>query len=111
MNKKVCILYTGGTIGMVPTEDGYAPKKGYFRSLLDDISQLRHEDMPTWDLVEFDPLLDSSDISVDEWNVIGSAIAARYDKYDGFVILHQLRKIGAGRLNHAVEGVHHTVLD
>ena len=40
MNKKVCILYTGGTIGMVPTEDGYAPKKGYFRSLLDDISQL-----------------------------------------------------------------------
>ena len=88
MNKKVCILYTGGTIGMVPTEDGYAPKKGYFRSLLDDISQLRHEDMPTWDLVEFDPLLDSSDISVDEWNVIGSAIAARYDKYDGFVILH-----------------------
>ena len=27
MNKKVCILYTGGTIGMVPTEDGYAPKK------------------------------------------------------------------------------------
>lgn len=88
MNKKVCILYTGGTIGMVTTEDGYAPKKGYFRSLLDDISQLRHEDMPTWDLVEFDPLLDSSDISVDEWNVIGSAIAARYDKYDGFVILH-----------------------
>lgn len=88
MNKTVCILYTGGTIGMVPTEDGYAPKKGYFGSLLDDISQLKHVDMPAWDLVEFDPLLDSSDISVDEWNAIGSAIATRYDKYDGFVILH-----------------------
>ena len=88
MNKKICILYTGGTIGMVPTENGHAPKKGYFRSLLDDISQLRHSDMPQWDLVEFDPLLDSSDISVNEWNAIGSAIAARYERYDGFVILH-----------------------
>ena len=88
MNKKICILYTGGTIGMVPTQDGYAPKKGYFRSLLDDISQLKHEEMPKWDLVEFDPLLDSSDISVDEWNSIGRAIAERYDGYDGFVILH-----------------------
>ena len=73
---------------MVPTEDGYAPKKGYFRSLLDDISQLKHQDMPEWDLVEFDPLLDSSDISVDEWNDIGRSIADRYDNYDGFVILH-----------------------
>ena len=32
--KKVCILYTGGTIGMVPTDLGYAPKKDYFNVLL-----------------------------------------------------------------------------
>ena len=32
-DKKVCILYTGGTIGMVPTEFGYAPKKDYFHTL------------------------------------------------------------------------------
>ena len=88
MNKKVCILYTGGTIGMVPTEEGYAPKEGYFSSLLDEIVQLRYSDMPEWDLIEFDPLLDSSDVSVDEWNAIGEAIASRYDDYDGFVILH-----------------------
>lgn len=88
MNKKVCILYTGGTIGMVPTDEGYAPKKGYFLSLLDEIAQLRYEDMPQWDLVEFDPLLDSSDVSVDEWNAIGRAISDRYDSYDGFVVLH-----------------------
>ena len=70
MDKKVCILYTGGTIGMVPTDRGYAPKKGYFQSLLDEIVQLRYEDMPQWDLVEFDSLLDSSDVAVDEWNSI-----------------------------------------
>lgn len=44
--------------------------------------------MPRWDVVEFDPLLDSSDITVREWNQIGRAIAARYDDYDGFVVLH-----------------------
>ena len=27
MKKKICILYTGGTIGMVATENGYAPKR------------------------------------------------------------------------------------
>lgn len=44
--------------------------------------------MPEWDVVEFDPLLDSSDVAVREWNQMGRAIAERYDDYDGFVILH-----------------------
>ena len=51
MKKRVCILYTGGTIGMVPTEQGYAPKKRYFTSLLDEISQLKNKDKPNWDIV------------------------------------------------------------
>ena len=25
MEKRICILYTGGTIGMVPSEKGYVP--------------------------------------------------------------------------------------
>ncbi len=107
MNKKICILYTGGTIGMVPTERGYAPKEGYFRSLLDEIVQLRYEDMPEWDLVEFDPLLDSSDVSVDEWNQMGEAIASRYDDYDGFVILHgtDTMAYSASALSFMLEGL------
>ena len=48
MKKRVCVLYTGGTIGMVPTELGYAPKKKYFSSLLDEISQLKNKDMPNF---------------------------------------------------------------
>ena len=44
--------------------------------------------MPKWDLVEFDPLLDSSNTTYKEWNMMGEAIASRYDDYDGFVILH-----------------------
>lgn len=30
IKKRVCVLYTGGTIGMVPTERGYAPEKKIF---------------------------------------------------------------------------------
>ena len=88
MKKRICILYTGGTIGMVPSEKGYVPSSGAFLDLLRAIPDLYWADMPAWDVVEFDPLLDSSDITVREWNQIGSAIAERYEDYDGFVVLH-----------------------
>ena len=37
--KKVLILHTGGTIGMMPTEKGYAPVKGYFEKALEDVKK------------------------------------------------------------------------
>ena len=86
--RRVCIIYTGGTIGMIPSEKGYIPSSGAFLRLLRAIPDLYWPAMPAWDVVEFDPLLDSSDIAVREWNQIGHAIAERYDDYDGFVVLH-----------------------
>jgi L-asparaginase len=74
MKKKICILYTGGTIGMVPTEKGFAPKKGYFHDAIAAIPDIHEPDMPDWDMIEFDPLLDSSNIALDQWNMIGRAI-------------------------------------
>ena len=86
--KKVCIIYTGGTIGMVQTERGFAPEQGALNKELLALKDLSAPDMPKWDLVEFDPLLDSSNTTYKEWNMMGEAIASRYDDYDGFVILH-----------------------
>ena len=88
MKKKICLIHTGGTIGMVRTSEGFSPKAGYMQTILDKIEDLRAEGMPKYDLVELDPLLDSSDMAVDDWNRIGEVIAARYSAYDGFVILH-----------------------
>ena len=85
---KICILYTGGTIGMVPTEHGYAPKPGYFSQALSEIPDLSAEGMPEWDIIEFDPLLDSSNINLEQWNQIGQEIRNNYSRYDGFVVLH-----------------------
>lgn len=86
--KKVCIIYTGGTIGMVNTKNGFAPKKGYLPEVLSQIDDLYNESMPDWDIIEFEPLLDSSNIAVEQWNQIGHAIADNYRDYDGFVVLH-----------------------
>ena len=87
-DKKVCVIYTGGTIGMVETERGYAPEKGRLGRILKNITALTGAGMPRWELVEFDPLFDSSNISVGEWSHIAQAIQRRYDDYDGFVVLH-----------------------
>ncbi|MBQ5799123.1 MAG: asparaginase [Oscillospiraceae bacterium] len=86
--KKVLILYTGGTIGMTRGENGYAPQKGMFAAALDAISDLSSPELPAWELLELDTLLDSSNMTVHEWNHIASIIAERYEQYDGFVVLH-----------------------
>jgi len=86
--KKICIVYTGGTIGMVHSENGYIPSPNLLQRTLDAIPDLHHPDMPEWELMEFSPLLDSSNMAVHEWNKIGQTIAQRYEEFDGFVILH-----------------------
>lgn len=87
-DKKVCIIYTGGTIGMSRTDNGYAPVAGHLQQELDRIDDLRSTGMPQYELVEFTPLLDSSNITYVQWNMIAESIASRYDDYDGFVVLH-----------------------
>ena len=73
--RRICIIYTGGTIGMIPSERGYIPSSGAFRRLLRAIPDLYWDAMPEWDVVEFDPLLDSSDVAVREWNQMGRKLA------------------------------------
>lgn len=73
---------------MAGTEHGYAPKNGFLRSVLSGIRELDSEEVPGFDIIEYDPLLDSSNISVREWVRIAQDIADKYSRYDGFVILH-----------------------
>ena len=87
-HRKVLLLYTGGTIGMTRSPNGYAPQSGRFRAALDEISDLRSPALPEWELMELEPLLDSSNMTVHEWNKIARAVAENYGRYDGFVILH-----------------------
>lgn len=86
--KHICILHTGGTIGMIRSRNGYMPEAGYLQTVLQTIGDLKAEEMPRYTFVEMNPLLDSSDMTVKDWNKIGEEIANRYDDFDGFVVLH-----------------------
>ncbi len=44
--------------------------------------------MPAYDVQEYAPLLDSSNMLPGDWLTIARDIAARHDDYDGFVVLH-----------------------
>ena len=87
-NKKVLIIHTGGTIGMKKTENGYVPAPGFLAGELLTLADLEREDFPSWELYEMAPLLDSSNVALEEWNNIAKIIYENYDNYSGFVVLH-----------------------
>ncbi|MBR3680712.1 MAG: asparaginase [Clostridia bacterium] len=86
--KRVLIIYTGGTIGMKKTENGYAPAAGFLKEALLAIDDMRRPELPSWELIEMNPLLDSSNVAFTEWNAIARVVYENYSDYDGFVILH-----------------------
>lgn len=111
-DRKICIIYTGGTIGMTPTANGFAPARGQLMKELAAIRDLSSPDMPKWELVEFDPLLDSSNITYEQWNRIAACIEERYDSYDGFVVLHGTDTMAytASALSFMLENLHKPVV-
>ena len=88
MNNKVLIIYTGGTIGMKKSDNGYMPANGIIKDAFASIPDMSRPDFPQWTLYEMTPLLDSSNIAVRQWNSIASVIYENYNDYTGFVVLH-----------------------
>ena len=88
MSKRLYIAYTGGTIGMQRTPDGYAPAPGFLEAQMAAMPELADPRMPAYDIHEYDPLLDSSNMRPADWVRIGEDICAHYDDYDGFIVLH-----------------------
>jgi L-asparaginase len=88
LSPQIFVAYTGGTIGMKETEDGYAPASGYLQELMADLPPFQADPVPDYDIYEFDPLLDSSDLTPEEWLHIAEVIRDRYEAYDGFLVVH-----------------------
>jgi len=88
MRKRVYIAYTGGTIGMNRSRVGYVPEAGYLQRQMRAMPELQDHALPLYAIHEYDPLLDSSNMTPREWVKIAHDIAANYDAYDGFVVLH-----------------------
>ena len=85
---RVCVLHVGGTIGMVRGDEGFGPKQGFLEAYLGSMPELARADVPAHDLVALEPLLDSSDMTPDDWVRIARSVVERYASYDGFVVVH-----------------------
>ncbi|MFT4060546.1 MAG: asparaginase [Legionella sp.] len=88
MKKRVLIINTGGTISSMKTEQGYEPVLGYVAATLQKLPLLQHPDLPAFTIKEYQPLLDSSNMTVTEWNRIAKDIADHYEQFDGFIVFH-----------------------
>lgn len=112
--RHILVIYVGGTLGMKPnSENSLAPVAGYLTTEMrrmrelnppsDDFAQqgsssssnsfssaaLSNEmRVPTFDVIEYAQLLDSSDMDQQDWLVIARDIERYYYLYDGFLIAH-----------------------
>ena len=88
MKKRIYVAYTGGTIGMKASTQGYIPVKGHLTSAINNIPDFHRSEMPEFTINEYSPLIDSANMAPSDWQRIADDIMKNYDKYDGFVILH-----------------------
>jgi len=86
--KRIYIAYTGGTIGMKPSKEGFIPVAGYLSKTIADMPEFYHQQMPEFEIHEYEPLIDSANISPDAWQELAQDIQVRYHDFDGFIILH-----------------------
>lgn len=82
----VLLIITGGTISMGrKANNSLAPLS--CNQVLASIPEIQDMNVNI-SSVAFSPLIDSSDISLDNWVSICEIIEQHYDSYDGFVVLH-----------------------
>ena len=110
--KTIYIAYTGGTIGMQPSERGYVPAPGFLTETLSKLPEFHRDEMPIFDIHEYPNLIDSSDMSPLDWQQMANDIKRNYQKYDGFIILHGTDTMAytASALSFMLEGLNKPVI-
>lgn len=112
LESRVLVLYTGGTIGMTRNESGVlVPKANAFVDNLRKYPYMHDRNyaekingtvarplvLPCkatdtcriiYEVLEYSPLCDSSDMTMDNWIHIANDIQRWYNDFNGFVILH-----------------------
>lgn len=87
MKPRILIVYTGGTIGMIEDPETKALRPFDFSHLMVNVPKIKMLNYEI-DNIQFNPPIDSSDMSISHWQQIVRSIAESYDDYDGFVVLH-----------------------
>lgn len=108
--KKIFIIYTGGTIGMVQDESGTFVPFDFelIKNNLPDLSRTDYE----LTVHSFDPIIDSSNMTPEIWLTMAKLIQNNYEEFDGFVILHgsDTMAFTASILSFVLEGLRKPVI-
>ncbi len=122
---KVLLLHTGGTIGMRQGPRGYEADGPPLTELLEKLPQLCDPALPRfttpafrngrrvqYEVVQYQPLLDSANLDLSSWAKIAGDIGARMEDYDGFVVLHGTDTMAytASALSFMLEGLKKPVI-
>ena len=84
--KKILLIHTGGTFGMIPIQPSKTLAPGDVRSMilhhLPEIQEIAD--------IEFNVAfnIDSANIQINHWLELSTIVCTNYSKYDGFVIIH-----------------------
>lgn len=73
---------------MKEEEGGYVPASGYLQERMRELPPFQAEEVPRYDIYEFTPLLDSSNMAPGDWLQIAEVIRDQYESYDGFLVIH-----------------------
>ena len=103
----VLIIYTGGTFGMVQTKDGFKPQNNLLSRLhsykrfydkkyskenyisgTSCTPETWHKQRLRYHLLEYEHLIDSSELNSRHYTKIATTIEENYDKYDSFIIIY-----------------------
>lgn len=114
-SQRIFILYTGGTIGMAPS-DLRDPNSPLVPKSWDELSYYMPAIKPggyfsqrgiSFHYESFTEPLDSSQITPQHWIAISEIIYAHYDNFDGFIIIHgtDTMAYSASMLSYFFEGL------
>ncbi|MBN3563339.1 asparaginase [Aliamphritea spongicola] len=112
MSSNVLIIYTGGTIGMQMSDDGYVPVAGFEALLRERLNAGAAMQLPNFEVLEFEHLIDSSNLQPQHWNKIAAELQANWDRYDGFIVLHgtDTMAYSASALSYMMQGLDKPVI-
>lgn len=109
--KRILLIHTGGTIGMVRSGDGFTPAKGVVEGEISRLMGGEHAALNI-EIAALEPLIDSANATPGDWNRIGSTMVTNYADTDGFVVTHGTDTLAftAAALTMALEGLEKPVI-
>ena len=87
MRSSILIIYTGGTIGMKTDAETGTLVPFDFSAIYEEFPSLKRLQVDI-EVHTLSPVIDSSNVCPANWATLAELIRDRYDRYDGFVVLH-----------------------